>query len=345
MAATSLRDARDAFFEVVPLDACRVDVVVARLLRANADSADGADHGPAAWQSTLRAALLQAQPGLRALQPQQMLQALQPVLAPALRDMATPLSLTYLRIDTEANTVCWLGCGAEQLQLWRADGRMHVLVAQHAALGAEPAPSWSQQQCALQAGDTLGWCSQGDCAAGGFSTLLAGSPCLALYGMERQRADLSGNGRGNSALCLLLMRHAPEPGVARLELALTLQALARLREFVARQAQAAGLAQARCDVLQVAAVEVVTNVIRHAVGLLRGAPLEIVAEISAQGLQLDFRYFGQAFEPPTLPQDADLSTYPQGGFGLFIIQQACDAVHYLHHDGLNTVRLKLLNGS
>ena len=47
--------------------------------------------------------------------------------------------------------------------------------------------------------------------------------------------------------------------------------------------------------------------------------------------------------PPTEVPETDLAPLPEGGFGLYIIQSACDEVLYRHQEGVNTVRLTLGN--
>ncbi len=136
---------------------------------------------------------------------------------------------------------------------------------------------------------------------------------------------------------VMLMRHDLQQDIARREVPVSLESLRAVREFVA--IQSSELTEDVAGLLTVAAVEVVSNVIRHATELVPGAPLELLVERSAGGMQLDFKYLGARFAPPVDLPETDFAALPEGGFGLHIIQGASDRVDYLHHEGVNTVRL------
>jgi len=84
---------------------------------------------------------------------------------------------------------------------------------------------------------------------------------------------------------------------------------------------------------------VVTNIVRHAQGLLDDAPMELIGEISADWLIVEAKYIGDCFAPPKFIPETDFDNLHEGGFGLGIIQQVADQVQYCHDDGVNTVRL------
>jgi len=118
-----------------------------------------------------------------------------------------------------------------------------------------------------------------------------------------------------------------------------LTSLPAVREFAAAQTHQAGLAEDDCALLTVAAVEVFTNIVRHARGMPAHAQVRLSAHCSASTLMLQVQHPGEAFTPPEQSQETDFAAFPEGGFGLTIIHQACDRVEYLHHQGINTVRL------
>lgn len=113
-----------------------------------------------------------------------------------------------------------------------------------------------------------------------------------------------------------------------------------LRGFVAAQASRAGLAEERVDLLTLASVEVFTNIVRHGKGLLPGAPVACMLRWDCADLVLELVHLGAAFTPQE-PAEIDLDAFPEGGFGMSIIRSACDRLDYLHHAGVNTVRLTL----
>jgi anti-sigma regulatory factor (Ser/Thr protein kinase) len=122
-------------------------------------------------------------------------------------------------------------------------------------------------------------------------------------------------------------------------LPIALSSLRGFREFVSAHALRLGLPEDDAAMFVVAAVEVFTNIIRHAQALLPDAPVELIVHDTTEALTLDIIHLGAAFTPPDEVEVSDLSTYPEGGFGLTIIRNSCDCVDYLHHQGVNTVRM------
>ena len=133
----------------------------------------------------------------------------------------------------------------------------------------------------------------------------------------------------------------PSNPVGNTECALppVLASLPAVRGFVEMQAQHAGLTEDDCALLTVAVAEVFTNIVRHARGLPADAHVRLSAQCTASTLVLQVQNPGQAFTPPEQSGDTDFAAFPEGGFGLTIIHKACDRVEYLHHQGINTVRL------
>ena len=144
----------------------------------------------------------------------------------------------------------------------------------------------------------------------------------------------------NDDVSLLLVMQPPENSSrARCELAVDMKSLRAFREFVTRQAMRSGMTEAETAIFEVASVEIFTNIIRHARGLLAGAPVELVAYSLGQEFILEVTHLGDAFTPPEELVETNFDIFPEGGFGLMIIRNACDRVEYLHHMGVNTIRM------
>jgi len=142
-------------------------------------------------------------------------------------------------------------------------------------------------------------------------------------------------------LTLLMLTRPLHSNSARLEIPVALESLLSVRLFVEKLTETAGLAEDCSALIVVSAAEVLTNAIRHATGLLQGAPMEIVGEIGADQLVIEFRYIGDYFDPPADLPETDFGDLPEGGFGLHIIRQATDSVEYLHANGVNTIRMSI----
>ena len=290
--------------------------------------------------------------------PAEVVAAVHRAMTPALQALEAFVTLCYLRIDTRAATVTWVGCGHEE-PLWvTPDGSYSVLANQHPPLGVLDIDTYHENQRVLDPGDSLFLYSDGITDAvlpGGervgrqrvtdavaYRVLLHGTPAAAVHSLRR---DLLGGGvvtQDDVTMVLVQSR----PGLHRVELPLVLASIRAVRRFVAAQARAAGVDGAAIGLLEVASVEAFTNIVRHARGLLEGAPLEIVARSADGRFMLDLVYLGEPYAPQGAPAATDFGQYPEGGFGISIILGASDDVEYLHEDGVNTMRLiKQIDGA
>lgn len=127
--------------------------------------------------------------------------------------------------------------------------------------------------------------------------------------------------------------------VAQLELPISLDSLRDVHNFVARETLQAGLPEPCAGLFNIAAMEVFTNIVRHTKGLPDHAMVTLSACCKAREFVLEVAHPGDAFTPPKHLQAAELADFPEGGFGLSIIHQACDQVVYSHCQGINTVRM------
>jgi anti-sigma regulatory factor (Ser/Thr protein kinase) len=125
----------------------------------------------------------------------------------------------------------------------------------------------------------------------------------------------------------------------RCKLPITLNSLRKVWEFVMTQALHAGLSEQDAGLFTVASVEIFTNIVRHAKGLLAGAPAELIVHCAQSEFVLEVIHLGVVFEPPEAEVKTDFAAFAEGGLGLTIIRKACDRVDYLHHAGVSTVRL------
>lgn len=138
---------------------------------------------------------------------------------------------------------------------------------------------------------------------------------------------------------LLATRADPEVAILRVELEVHLDSISKVRTMVNEDALLLGFSVKEASLITVAAVEVFTNIVRHATGLLPGAPVEILSTRLPNTLQIDLIYLGDFFQPDLVRRQPNLDNFPEGGFGLGIIHDVCDDVRYVHESGVNTVRL------
>jgi anti-sigma regulatory factor (Ser/Thr protein kinase) len=139
---------------------------------------------------------------------------------------------------------------------------------------------------------------------------------------------------------VLVLRTSDSASEARCELPIEMDSLRAAREFVLMHALRAGMPEQDASLFTVASIEIFTNVVRHGKGLLDYAPVELLVRCTPADFVLDIVHLGDAFVPPDEEVETDFAAFPEGGFGLTIIRHACDRVDFLHHDGVNTVRMR-----
>ena len=165
-----------------------------------------------------------------------------------------------------------------------------------------------------------------------------GAPGAALHSLRRTLLHDEVKINDDVSLVLVMLPSAPG-SKEHCELPIEMNSLRAFREFVALQALRSGLSEADTAMFEVASVEVFTNIVRHGKGLLAGAPVELVTHCERQEFVLEVIYLGDAYTPPEELTETNFDVFPEGGFGLTIIRNACDRVEYLHHAGVNTVRM------
>lgn len=278
-------------------------------------------------------------------------------MTPHLQALDAFVTLSYIRIDTERHILTWVGCGHEESLLIRQDGTAHLLANQHPPLGVLDNSQYSQNETPLRFGEAVFLCSDGladaICVNGdriGREKINATvrhlvsentTPAAVLH-LLRKRLLHQDTQVNDDVTMVLVMRAAQVSEQSRCELPVAMSSLRSFRQFVAAQAAHAGLSEQDSALLEIAGVELFTNIVRHGQGLLAGAPVELVGRLLSQELVMEIIYLGDAFSPPEEIVEADLNAYPEGGFGLTIIRNACDHVEYLHHAGVNTVRFSRL---
>ncbi|MEJ6006942.1 SpoIIE family protein phosphatase [Paucibacter sp. AS339] len=278
--------------------------------------------------------------------------AVHQAMTPALQGLDAFVTLCYLRIDTAAGRLTWVGCGHEETLLIHADGSSRSLPNQHPPLGVLDQADYREDELDMASDDALFLCSDGvtdalrddgerigreRVAAAVIERVLEhDSPAAVLHSLRR---DLLGGKVELKDDVTLVLAQGHRRTAARIELPLQLASLRALRGFIGQHCLKAGLDELASGLLEVAGVEAFTNIVRHGKGLLAGAPAELLIRREGQNLLLELIHLGQPFEPPEQLPETNFGEFPEGGFGLEIIHGASDSVRYLHHEGVNTIRM------
>ena len=131
-----------------------------------------------------------------------------------------------------------------------------------------------------------------------------------------------------------------------LRIDISLNRLREVRYFVKQfcsQCFAGSPDEHRIGQVQVAASEVVANIIKHAYRKESGRPIEIFARAYDDCIEFDFLDQGLPFDPAGVPQPI-LDGTREDGMGCFIISQAVDEVSYFQDEsqGKNCARLRIM---
>ncbi len=116
-------------------------------------------------------------------------------------------------------------------------------------------------------------------------------------------------------------------------------------ELVARAVRglcnAAGMPGRECARVELALVEAVNNVVRHAYRGQAGHWVEVVFTAEEGRISLEVADEGTAMPPRATPvfdfDPSDLANIPEGGMGLYLIHSVMDTVEYHSRDGRNAL--------
>lgn len=130
--------------------------------------------------------------------------------------------------------------------------------------------------------------------------------------------------------------------IATLHVPVFMEHLGAIRSFVTAQTHLAGSTAEQTDRMVLAVVESVTNVIRHASGVPHNATITLHVSRDTQALWCSVSYPGDPYTPPP-PDEADIGpeNYAEGGYGNFIIHNACDSVTFEYQNGNNQTHLEI----
>ena len=156
--------------------------------------------------------------------------------------------------------------------------------------------------------------------------------------MRREIAD-SGAAITDDLTLALPLSSGPTERASRRELAADMDGLRHLRGLVENRCLKAGLDEESTGLFIVACVEAYTNAVRHTRARPAGAPIELVVRIEPAAVVVEIVTLGEPFQPAPIEAETDFSVFPEGGFGLSIMQQASDGVTHRHALGVNTVTL------
>jgi len=346
------------FFDVLRIGPDAIDVVGGDVMGKGVPAALMGAATKLQFSRSLAELLIARGPGAPLPQPKDIVTAVNAAMAPHLQALEAFVTLVYLRIDLKTNTITWVGCGHEEPLLVNAGHVSRLLENQHPPMGIFLNEQHLQSQCAMQEGDAVFLCSDGASdailrngerigrdrvnATVAHHIQAYRDPAMVLHAVRRDLL-LDGVTITDDLTMVMLSRKIFQRRQTRIEVPVSLSALRQVRKFVEEHALAATLSEEQAGLLTVMAVEVVTNVVRHAEGLVPEAPITLVMEELRTSVSLKLMYLGDRYDPQEA-QESNFATFPEGGFGMYIIQTGAENTDYRHYKGLNTVRIMTTKG-
>lgn len=342
------------FVELVSLGARGVDIIVGDVMGKGVGAALMGAATKMQFSRCFAELLARPAAGDALPSPAEVMAAVHRAMTPRLQELDAFVTLSYLRVDTQAGVLTWVGCGHEEPLLLGADGTMRTLENQHPPLGVLSEVAFEQDTLPLARGDALFLCSDGAADAllpdgsrlgrDRVTALLAGllrelhTPAAALHALRRE-IDATGARLTDDLTLALAMLPGDTLLASRRELSRGLDDLGHVRGLVEDRARKAGLDEVGAGLFALACVEAYTNAVRHTQGRPALAPIELVVSLDDDALTVDIVTLGDAFELPVDVAETNFDEFPEGGFGLSIMRQASDGVRHGHAMGVNTVRL------
>lgn len=286
-------------------------------------------------------------------QPRELFAALQARLNPRLVALDTFVTLALYRFDRAAGQLICINAGHTPAILLRASGELVVIECNNLPLGVAGQQACCQTQLALATGDALAVHSDGMTAArngageafgaGRMQTVLAEArraglpPATTVQLAHRVLRDFALDALSVDGQAMLMLETQQENAAALADFPLRRDALPALRTFI--ETHSAPLAPEQADALLLASFEAATNVIHHVPAALADGSLSCRIAAGPEQVCVELFYLGEPFTPEhsALP---DLNNYPEGGFGLYIIEHAVDRADYLNPaEGVCCIRL------
>jgi PAS domain S-box-containing protein len=265
------------------------------------------------------------------------------------------VSACYARLDLASRRLTFVDCGHPRILLYSPKrATLTELAGADMPLGFLEHHEYTQISVPVEPHDTVVLFTDG--------IVEARSPSGELFGIERLQSAISdhvhlrptdlarqlraqleqflGGAPFGDDITLAVLRLEETSGIEA-SLPRSLESLDRLRAMVDECCAIGGLEDDRLAPVQVriAAQEVFTNIIKHSDAGSRDDTVTVTLSSSAAGVSIEFLYAGSPYQPSRVALP-DLSTMPEGGFGLYLIEASVDhAVYETQLDGLQRILL------
>ncbi len=305
------------------------------------------------FQRAIRRLIIQTSEFGRAPEPEEILAAVQQVMAPELIHLDSFITLNYARFHPGKRMLTLIDCGHTRTIHYRAQTEEWVyLQGNNLPLGVLEHETFVPLSVPINIGDIVLFYSDGVTEAvnsdgeffgeeGLMHTVQAAShmPPQELTNLVFETVcEYTGTRQVSDDFTCVAFRfeqdtsYISEHRAAR-EFPATMDSLEEIRIFVTEfcQKEVGPLVEDTVHLMVLAVNEAITNIVRHAYGGRDGYHVQVIIEAAADEVIFYLHDGGLPFDPTGIPEP-DFDGGKDGGFGLFIIQQCMDAVYYEHYD-------------
>ncbi|MFO7860622.1 MAG: SpoIIE family protein phosphatase [Desulfosalsimonas sp.] len=354
------------FYDFIQLSPDSLDVVVADIM--------GKGIMAAFMAAALKSAFLRVINKTRSLpgqkgqpDPEQIVAGVHRHMIEQMKELETFVTFCYGRFDLVRHRFVFVDCGHVRTIHWKkAESRTHLLSGVNMPLGFPETAPFQQMTVSFAPGDMFVFYSDG--------VTEAADPDGNLYGEDRlaalveKNAEMDGNAMITAiyndvvdftgtevfsddftCVCATIQpQNRPDRALSSRSLSIDsdLENLKKLRFFIrsfCREHGAGSLDELRISQLEVAATELVANIIKHGLDQAAGHEIHIIATVYTDRIEMEFRDPGKSFDPTSIAPPV-LDGTRENGMGCYLISQFVDHISY-HRDkaaGVNSARIQIL---
>ena len=354
------------FYDFIQLSPDSLDVVVADIM--------GKGIMAAFMAAALKSAFLRVINETRSLpeekgqpNPEQIVAGVHRHMIEQMNELETFVTFCYGRFDFVRHRFVFVDCGHVRTIHWqKTESRTHLLSGVNMPLGFPETAPFQQMTVSFAPGDIFVFYSDG--------VTEAADPDGNLYGEDRlaalveKNAEMDGNAMIDAiyndvvdftgtemfsddftCVCAKIQpRNRSDRVLSSRSLSIDsdLENLKKVRFFIrgfCREHGAGSLDELRISQLEVAATELVANIIKHGLDQVAGHKIHIIATVYTDRIEMEFRDPGKPFDPTSIAPPV-LDGSRENGMGCYLISQFVDHISY-HRDeaaGINSARIQIL---
>lgn len=300
--------------------------------------------------------------------PDQIVSAVHDKMIGQMRELETFVTFCYGRFDLERYRFMFVDCGhVRTIHYKEAENRVDLLRGANMPLGFPETSPFQEFIVPFAPGDLFLFYSDGVTEATDSGGRLYGEERLVDF-VEKTAGDLSAedligairqdvmNFTGTEMFiddftCVGAKIRAPVDGGKALErqdleIDSSLDNLKKVRSFVrgfCERHASNRIDELRLSQVEVAATEIVANIIKHGLDQKPGYPIDISAAAHADRIEVIFRDQGRPFDPKDIPPPL-LDGTKENGMGCYLISQFVDEISYERDEetGSNCARMKIM---